>query len=73
MNGMGIETDKEEAVKWYLLAATNTEEPDGDAMFRLFLCYKFGKGVTPDKAEAEKWQSLAKEQGVTEYIDYYCR
>jgi len=73
MNGMGIETDKEEAVKWYLLAATNPEEPDGDAMFRLFLCYKFGKGVTPDKAEAEKWQSLAKEQGVTEYIDYYCR
>ena len=24
-------------------------------------------------AEAEKWQRLAKEQGVTEYIDYYCR
>ena len=73
MNGMGIETDKAEAVKWYLAAANNDEEPDGDAMFRLFLCYKFGRGVAADKNEAEKWQQLAKELGVTEYIDYYCR
>lgn len=73
MNGMGVETDKEEAVKWYIEAANNKDKPDGDAMFRLFLCYKFGKGVSADKNEAEKWHRLANENGITEYIDYYCR
>ena len=42
MNGMGVEVDRAEAVRWYLAAANNPEEPDGDAMFRLFLAYKFG-------------------------------
>ncbi len=70
-NGRCVRYDPEEAVKWYIAAATNPENPDGDAMFRLSRCYEEGRGVTVDKNEAEKWRLLAKENGVTEYINFY--
>lgn len=71
MNGFGVECDKEKAFEYYVKAATNPIQPDADAMYRLYMCYKYAKGVEHNSEEAEMWKEKAKQNGVTSYIEYY--
>jgi tRNA nucleotidyltransferase/poly(A) polymerase len=59
--GIGVEKDKVEAVKWFRRAAE--EEGHVTAQFRLAVCYELGEGVNQDKAEVVKWFQRASEQG----------
>ena len=70
MDPMGSCYQPEKAVEWYLKAA-ESDPPDGDAMYRLFLCYQYGRGVAADPEKAEYWRKKAAEHGVTNYVDYY--
>ncbi|MCH8921990.1 MAG: sel1 repeat family protein, partial [Planctomycetes bacterium] len=58
--GLGVDRDDAEAVKWYRLAA---EQGYAEAQFGLGLMYDGGRGVPQDYAEAVKWYRLAAEQG----------
>ena len=53
--------DDEEAVKWYRLAA---EQSDADAQNALGSMHYNGHGLTQDYEEAAKWYRLAAEQGL---------
>ncbi len=58
--GTGIREDKQEAVKWYRLAADQgTRKPSGGWETVIFL----GRRNQEDKQEAVKWYRLAAEQG----------
>ena len=59
--GEGVEQDKEEAVKWYRLAA---EQGHALAQYSLGVLYDRGEGVTQDAREMVKWIRLAAEQGL---------
>ena len=58
--GLGVEKDVAQAVRWYRKAAEQ-----GDALAQCFLgaCYDNGRGVTQDKAEAVRWYRKTAEQG----------
>ena len=59
--GLGVEQDLKEAVKWYQKAADQ-----GDvamAQFNLGVMYEKGKGVEQDFKEAVKWYQKAADQG----------
>eukprot|EP01051_Picozoa_sp_SAG22_P003164 SAG22_NODE_151_length_17414_cov_7.812128_11_plen_581_part_00 len=59
-NGIGVEKDEVEGVKWYRKAA---EQGHSLAQNNLGVCYRKGRGVEQDKAEAVKWYRKAAEQG----------
>ena len=47
--GEGVTQNKEEAVKWYNIAA---QQGHADAQYNLGCCYDEGEGVTQNKEEA---------------------
>lgn len=55
-DGIGMNEDRVEAVKWYYKAA---EQGDPDAMYWLSHCYEEGIGVEKDDDNAKKWKSKA--------------
>ncbi len=59
LEGLGVEQDDAEAVRWFRLAAVQ-----GRAMAQRYLGDKYakGQGVSQDAAEAAKWYHLAAEQ-----------
>ena len=59
--GRVVDTDYEEAVKWYRKAA---EKGYPKAQFNLGLCYETGNGVEQDYMEAVKWFRKAAEQNL---------
>jgi len=65
-DGLGVDYNEEEAVKWYLKAA---EQGYVEAQYRLGECYDIGDGVEENKKEAAKWYLKAMEQGYDEAID----
>ena len=72
-HGEGVETDLEEAVKWYKLAA---EAGNAEARNNLGYCYQYGEGVETDLEEAVKWYKLAAEAGNAEArnnLGYCCQ
>jgi TPR repeat protein len=63
-NGLGVEQDWSEAVKWYRRAA---EKGDAMAQANLGLMYEDGHGGLPhDNVQAYKWFLLSAEQGNAE-------
>ena len=58
-NGLGVEQDKAEAVKWYRRAA---EQGNAIAQYNVGLMYFDGQGAAQDDAEAVKWWRRAAEQ-----------
>ncbi|MBO7224189.1 MAG: sel1 repeat family protein, partial [Kiritimatiellae bacterium] len=59
-NGLGVQQDYAEAVKWFRKAA---EQGHAGAQYRLGICYGKGLGVPQDHEEAAKWVRKAAEQG----------
>ena len=56
--------NKEEAVKWYNIAA---QQGHAKAQYNLGnACYDEGEGVTQNKEEAVKWYNIAAQQGHAE-------
>ncbi len=60
MDGVGVEQDVNEAIKWYRLAG---RRGNADAQVRLGLCYFRGVGVRKDLDLAEECFQLAAQQG----------
>lgn len=58
--GVGIERNLEESIKWYRKGA---EEGDSEAMYCLGLSYQAGEGVPQSDVEAAKWFQLATDKG----------
>jgi uncharacterized protein len=58
--GRGIQQDKEEAAKWYRLAA---DQGHSEAQFNLGATYETGQGVEQNFATAMKWYRLAADRG----------
>ncbi len=58
--GLSVEEDKPEAVRWYRKAA---EQGVASAQYNLGVCYDNGDGVSKDQAEAVRWYRKAAEQG----------
>ncbi len=58
--GIGVERDNVQAVKWLRKAA---DQGNMEAQFSLGLNYEFGLGVQQDYAEASKWFEMAAVQG----------
>lgn len=65
-NGMGVERDYAEAVRWFVKAADNG---DSSAQLALGRCYLKGKGVDQDYGAARRWLTLALENGESEARD----
>ena len=59
-NGIGVNKDMTEAVKWYRKAA---DQGYADAQNDLGVCYSKGWGVNKDMTEAVKWYRKAANQG----------
>lgn len=59
-NGLGVERDYGEALRWARLAA---EQGNARGQSLLGAAYYGGKGVARDPAEAARWARLAAEQG----------
>ena len=70
MDSSEAEYDPNTAFKYYLDAAENKVDADGDAMYRLYICYTHGLGCKKNSKRAEKWLNDAKEKGVYKYISY---
>ena len=58
--GLGIDEDKDEAVRWYRAAA---DLGHAGAMFNLGGCYDRGNGIDEDKDEAVRWYRAAADLG----------
>ena len=58
-NGIGVEKDVVEAVKWWRKAA---EQNNADAQFGLGYCYVYGWGVPKNAVEVVNWYLKAAEQ-----------
>lgn len=71
LDRMGGHYDPEEAVKLYTKAATDEKEPDGDAMYRLYMCYSEGIGCKKNEETAQMWKERAAEKKVYKYNNYY--
>ena len=81
-NGIGVERNQDEALKWYEKAAENCDENaekrlyqidlaaaqrgDAEAQYRLGEKYSCGQGVEEDDKLAVKWYRKAAEQGSAE-------
>lgn len=61
-NGIGINKNLPQAVKWYLRSAKNGNVK---AQFNLASMYQYGKGTERNTLEAAKWYKRAAEQGDT--------
>lgn len=59
-NGLGVEKDAKESVKWYRKAA---EQGVAEAQLNLGVCYGSSLGVEEDATEAMKWFRKSAEQG----------
>ena len=59
-NGLSVEHNDLEAVKWYRKSA---EQGNAQAQSNLGLMYVAGRGVKQDDAEAVKWYRKSAEQG----------
>ena len=59
-NGEGLKADRNEAVRWYRLAA---EQGHLRAQVNLGNMYRAGDGLPKDQAEAAKWYRKAADQG----------
>lgn len=59
-NGLGVERDDAEGVKWYFRSA---RQGNSYAQNNLGCCYEDGYGVEKDYAEAVKWYQKAADQG----------
>ncbi len=57
--GLGVETDKVRALRWYLAPA---EEGDVAAQFNMATIYDFGKGVPENNEKAFYWYAAAARQ-----------
>ena len=66
LNGLGVESNAVEAVKWYH-RAIDLGSPYGGGEYNLALCYFGGDGVPQDDAEGSKWLQRAKDKG--DYVD----
>ncbi len=64
--GVGVETDYDEALKWYSQAA---EQGYAKAQYNLGMMYYFGKGVLEDKVTAYQWVILSAERGEQAALD----
>jgi len=62
LRGDGVPENKEEAIKWFRIAA---ERGEPNAIYLLALCYFKGEGVLEDKAEAIRLYHIAAEKGDT--------
>ena len=62
-DGIGVEQDDNEAIKWYRLSA---EKGYSRAQHNLGICYYKGVGVEQDYLEAVKWLRKAAEQNLPE-------
>ncbi len=60
-NGIGVEQDRKEAVKWFGKAA---KQGNAEAQSCLGDCYLEGEGVEKDAVEAVKWYRKAADQGL---------
>jgi TPR repeat protein len=60
-NGIGVEKNEAEAVKWYRIAA---DKGDEGGQFYLGECYANGMGVEKNEAEAVKWYRKAADKGI---------
>ena len=58
--GLGVEQDFKEVVKWYQKAA---DQGDVEAQYNLGVMYYQGLGVEQDFKEAVKWYQKAADQG----------
>lgn len=58
--GLGVQENNKEAVKWFKLAA---EQGDTGAQYNLGVMYTKGLGIKQDYNEAFRWFKLAAEQG----------
>ena len=63
-----VTEDKNEAAKWYRMAA---DQDVAFAQYALAVLYDKGEGVPENKKEAMKWFLLAAEQGVAEAQYHY--
>ena len=61
-NGYGVELDDFQALKWYVMAAS---QGHAKAQCNIAVMHANGWGVPQSDEEALKWYSLAAEQGVT--------
>ena len=61
--GLGVEQDDGEAVKWWRKAA---DQGYADAEYAVGLCYDHGRGVAQDQAEAARWYEKAATKGHAE-------
>jgi TPR repeat protein len=60
-NGLGIERNAEEAVKYYKLSA---DQGDADAQFNYGHCLQNGLGIETNVEEAVKYYKLSADQGL---------
>ncbi|MCC5988919.1 MAG: sel1 repeat family protein, partial [Pararhodobacter sp.] len=65
--GLGVDLDYAEAVRWYRAAA---EQGYARAQTNLGVMYAEGLGVTLDIVEAHMWLEIATENGATIAVDY---
>ena len=61
-NGLGVEIDMGEAVRWFTLSA---EQGMAMAQYALGNCYYYGYGVDHDCVKAVEWYAKAAERGVS--------
>ena len=72
-NGISVEQDYYQAVKWFREAARRSrtgQDGDGLARYALGCCYYYGKGVEQDYSEAVKWFRRAIKFGCVEALDH---
>ena len=72
--GIGVDIDYKEAVKWYELAAVNYDWGDlgiNDAALRLAQCYREGLGVEVDFEKAAEWYDKAGWHKLAELVRLY--
>ena len=62
-NGLGVNQDYRQAIKWYRLVA---EQGIANSQSNLGGMYDQGMGVLQDYKEAVKWYQLAAEQGLAQ-------
>ena len=65
-NGLGLEKNSEESVKWFRLAA---EQGDADAQYNMGCAYSNGEGVKLNKATANAWYQKACANGSQQACD----
>jgi TPR repeat protein len=59
-NGIGVERDSKEAVRYFLFAA---DQANAEGQYHLGLCYLSGVGVAADTKEAIRYLVLSAEHG----------